>query len=410
MFKQLVKDKVIRDPIHEYINIDLAVIWECIDTLEFQRLRRIHQLGATYQVFPTGEHSRFSHSLGVYQITRRMIQEVIDIKTQLTEFEKVAVQLAGLLHDLGHGPFSHSFEAISHCNHEQYTLDIIRGDTDVHRVLIKHHPDLPESVAQIIEKTHPNKLLCQMISGQLDADRMDYLLRDSYFTGTQYGKFDLGRILRSLRVKDQRLVIKQSGMHSIENYIMARYHMYWQVYYHPVSRSYEIVLTNLFKRLQDLSLTDATVVQRYPMFSGVLAGNQPTYQDLLALDEATCFYGFSLMKNDPDSIIQDLSNRIFKRRLFTYKTIAAGEDISKYEQLVQRHGFDIRYYVAHDTAVQRPYQPYIQGDNNLIWVLTEDQRVKELSEVSEIVRAIAKGDDKKDTKVFYPKEIEEEIK
>lgn len=251
-FKLTEEHKVLRDPIHGYINIYYQVIWDLIGTPEFQRLRRIHQLGGTLQVYHTAEHSRFGHSLGVYEVVRLMIENVKNLKDVLSEFEQVAVLCAGLLHDLGHGPFSHSFETITGIDHEKITDRIILEETKVNQVLVEAHPDLPKAVADIIAHRHERKLLSQMISSQMDADRMDYLLRDSYFTGVSYGEFDLFRILRTIRIVEDKMVVKESGIHAVEDYIMARYQMYWQVYLHPVSRSYESLLTAIFKRMRDV--------------------------------------------------------------------------------------------------------------------------------------------------------------
>lgn len=399
MFKTLKEDKVIRDPIHEYIRIDLEIIWKTIATKEFQRLRRIRQLGATFQVYPTGEHSRFSHSLGVYEIVRRMVNENDDIRNNLTDYEKVCVMLAGLLHDIGHGPFSHSFESISKINHEKYTLAIILGGSEVNEVLKTADPRLPETVAKIIDHSHPNKLLTQMISSQLDADRMDYLLRDSYFTGTSYGKFDLERILRTIRVENKVLVVKESGIHSIEDYLMARYHMYWQVYLHPISRSFEAVLESLFKRFYDLAQTNPEVRARYPMFESLLLKNSPDIEDLFYLDENACYYGFSLMSQDSDFILRDLSQRILHRRLFDYGDV---KNLFVYEELLKKANYNLEYYLKIDKTKQKPYEPYRQDSSDAIWILCEED-IKEISEVSEIVKAISAGKDKEQELVYYPK-------
>ncbi|MEG0735801.1 MAG: HD domain-containing protein, partial [Longicatena sp.] len=142
--------KVMRDPIHGYIHVDLQVIWDCINAKEMQRLRRIHQLGGDFQVYHTAEHSRFSHSLGVYEIVRRMVEEIDSLSKELTEYEKACAMLAGLLHDIGHGPFSHAFEGISVYKHEEYTVKIIMEDSEIHDILMRYDPKLPTDVASII--------------------------------------------------------------------------------------------------------------------------------------------------------------------------------------------------------------------------------------------------------------------
>jgi len=404
MFERLAEKKVLRDPIHEYIHIDLKIVWDCLNTPEFQRLRRIHQLGPTYQVYHTAEHSRFSHSLGVYEIARRLIEEVEGLKDQLSEYEQTAVLLAALLHDLGHGPFSHTFEAIHHYNHEEYSQQLILNDSHIYQVLHQADSQLPQTVADIIGLRHSNRLLTQMISGQLDADRMDYLLRDAYFTGTSYGQFDLERIIRTIRIVDHRLVVKESGIHTVEDYIMARYHMYWQVYYHPVSRSFEAVFSQFFHRLKDLYEMDSNFTQGIPMFTPFLQEKPLSNRDILKMDEASCLYGISVCTEHDDEILADLAKRILNRNLFDYANITDSKSIENKKRTLIQRGFDPDYYFWTDQADQRPYQPYQGKESSLIWIWTNSGECVELTKASVIVDAIVKGKNKSDRKMFFPKE------
>lgn len=250
--QKLTEEKVFKDPIHHYIHVRDRVIWDVIGTKEFQRLRRIRQLGTTYLVFHGAEHSRFQHSLGVYEIVRRIVDDVFTGRPEWREEERLVTLCAALLHDLGHGPFSHAFENVFELDHEQYTQAILLGNTEVNEVLSRVAPDFPERVANVIEKTYHDKLVVSLISSQIDADRMDYLQRDSYYTGVSYGHFDMERILRVMRPTEEQAVIKYSGMHAVEDYIMSRYQMYWQVYFHPVSRSAEVILIKILHRARQL--------------------------------------------------------------------------------------------------------------------------------------------------------------
>jgi len=403
--KRLDEIKVLRDPIHGYIHIDYQIIWDCLNAPEFQRLRRIHQLGATFQVYHTAEHSRFSHSLGVYEIVRRMINEIKEIKIALNEHEKITVLLAGLLHDIGHGPFSHSFEHISRFSHEEYTVNLITKDSKIFEILFSENEYLPQEVASVINHTHPNKLLSQMVSSQLDADRMDYLLRDSYFTGTSYGNFDLERVLRSIRIEDNKLVIKESGIHTIEDYIMARYHMYWQVYYHPTSRSFEALLAKIFKRYLYLVDNEPEVVAEIKVFNAFKEDCQLSNKEFHALDEMTCYYGFTQMTHCQDTILSDLADRILNRRLFKYDSISTDEQIGEYYHWIKNAGYNPDYYMYVDETEQTPYVPYTDKNEKAIWILTNEGSVKELSRVSNIVAAILLGESKNEKRVFFPREL-----
>ncbi|HEY4601761.1 MAG TPA: HD domain-containing protein, partial [Cerasibacillus sp.] len=218
--EKLHEEKVFKDPVHRYVHVRDRVIWDLIGTPEFQRLRRIKQLGTTYLTFHGAEHSRFNHSLGVYEIVRRIINNFRHRK-HWNEENRLLCLCAALLHDLGHGPFSHSFEKVFKLDHEHYTQQIILGETESNRILEKVYPGFAQEVADVINKTHSNKLVVSLISSQIDADRMDYLQRDSYFTGVSYGHFDMERILRVMRPIEDQVVIKSTGMHAVEDYIMS---------------------------------------------------------------------------------------------------------------------------------------------------------------------------------------------
>ena len=407
MFKRTSEIKVMRDPIHGYIHVELQVIWDCINSREFQRLRRIHQLGGDFQVYHTAEHTRFSHSLGVYEIVRRMVKEIEEIAQRLSDYEKCAVMLAGLLHDIGHGPFSHAFEAVSSCHHEQFTQDILLGESEVHQILAKADKRLPQVVADIIGYRHPNDLLNQLVSGQLDADRMDYLLRDAYFTGTSYGTFDMERILRTIRVHGSHLAVKESGIHSVEDYIMARYHMYWQVYLHPVARSYEIIISLLFARMKDLWKQDRTFFTGLEMFVPFINGEKAaTIEDLHRLDESAALYGFSLLEEKSDLILRDLAGRVLNRRLFEYVEDSE-ETYEQIQRIARKKGYDPIYYVHRDHVMQRPYSPYKgRQDSHVIWIVDERGDLHELSEKSAIVNALVDAKVKEQQLIYYPAEFD----
>lgn len=401
--------RVLRDAIHDYIHVDHLVIWRLINSQEMQRLRRVKQLGGTYQVFQSAEHSRFVHSLGVYQVVRRMLEtECID--NELSDYDKLCVMCAGLLHDIGHGPFSHSFEGVFEEDHEDMSVRMILENSQVHDILLTIHEDLPKDVASIIQHTHKNQILIQMVSSQLDADRMDYLLRDSYMTGTTYGQFDMSRILRTMRISDGKIVYKESGVQAIENYILARYHMYWQVYYHPTARSYEHLLQSVFQRVKDLYALNYEFKTNLKYLLPFLK-NELTVEDFTRLDEAIVLYYFREFMQENDFILSDLSSRFLNRKLFKYRQLKGQEELDKIKQISEFLHYNPRYYIISDNQKQVPYLHYGEsGELSEIEILSPDGQLSPLPSKSEIVSAILNSKlYKSDRKVFFPKEIKDEV-
>ena len=402
--KRLDETKVLKDPVHSYIHIHYEVIWNCLDSKEFQRLRRIRQLGGDFQVYPTAEHSRFSHSLGVYEIVRRMVTEVKTLCAELTEYEKVCVMLAGLLHDVGHGPFSHAFEHVTNHSHEEYTAKIILGDTELNSILRAVSKKMPEDIVSIIQHTHENDILNQIVSGQFDADRMDYLLRDSYFTATSYGQFDLERILRTMRVRKTSegrkvIVVKHTGIHSVEDYIMARYQMYWQVYYHPVARSYEAVFIQLFNRLKDIFKDNKDYFEDMKVLIPFLEKAEVSEEEYFRLDENSLLYCCALIQDKDDVIAADLAKRLQNRKLFEYVDYNE-ENLGQIQNMLRDNGYDEQYYLRIENIEASVYSPY-KGRKILIEKL--DGQIVALEKASTIVESITKGQTKKEGTIFFPR-------
>ena len=404
-FEKLNERKVSRDPILGYINIDYKIIWDLLNSKEMQRLRRIHQLGGTFQVFPSAEHSRFTHSLGTYENARRIVEEVKDVKNLLSEEDKVKVMCAALLHDIGHGPFSHAFESIHPVHHEKYSVQIIEKNSEVHQILKRVNPDFPNDVSSIIKKINENPLLSQIVSSQIDADRMDYLLRDAYFTGTPYGYFDVERILRVMKVTNNIITFKSSGISAIENYVIGRYHMYNQVYYHPTSISYEIIILKFLHRFKELYLNNYKFKQvpsiLVPFFINEdLVSNEEHF----LLDESTIIHYAKNAMNEDDLILKDLARRLLNRDLFKYKVIDNEEEIEKMKQELIKNGFDPKYYLHQERPVQVVYKKYGRQDMTAINILTPNGEIKELNEVSLVVKALSQSryTNKGELTVFFP--------
>lgn len=410
MQEKLPEEKVFKDPVHRYVRVQDQLIWDLIATPEFQRLRRIKQLGTTYLTFHGAEHSRFNHSLGVYEIVRRMVKQM-EKEPSWNNEERIVCLCAALLHDIGHGPFSHSFEKVFDMDHEAFTQRIILEETEVHRVLKERDAELPRKVAQVIAKTYEDQLVVSMISSQIDADRMDYLLRDAYYTGVSYGQFDMERILRVMRPTEDSVVIKHSGMHAVEDYIMSRYQMYWQVYFHPVTRSAEVILTKIFHRAKYLYEQDYAFLFE-PTLLETLFKEKMQLKDYLQLDEAVVYYYFSRWQEENDAILSDLCSRFMNRNLYKYVEIDPKKEKEYYQalcNLFEKAGISSDYYVVIDSSADLPYDVYRSGEGRVpIYLQMPSGEEEELSTSSVIVDAIT-GKERQDHKLYYPEDLLQQV-
>lgn len=411
MLAKLQEEKVFKDPVHSAIYVQDMTIWKLINTPEFQRLRRIRQLGASYLTFHGAEHSRFSHSLGVYEITRKIISQFErNGYSDWPQEERLLSLCASLLHDVGHGPFSHSIEEVFHTHHEQWTCEIIVGDTEINRVLREVSPDFPEQVASVIRKTYDKPIVVSLVSSQMDADRMDYLLRDAYFTGVNYGTFDLDRILRVLRPYQGKIVVKESGMHAVEDYLMSRYQMYWQVYFHPVTRSSEIVLRQIFRRASELNRDGYAFGFMLPPIAHLIEGTL-NLSDYLMLDEALVQTAFRQWEHEPDELLSNLCNRFLNRQLYKYTPLEHKDEawLMNVREEWRSIGLNPDYHLEVDTPYDSPYDIYkpelLPGSSGKLPILLLDDReqLTEISVKSDIIRSIA-GIHRGKYCIYYPED------
>lgn len=404
-------EKVFRDPVHNYIAVSNQIIYDLIGTSEFQRLRRIKQLGTSSYTFHGAEHSRFTHCLGVYHIAKQITDMFTKNYPEVwNPEENLVTQCAALLHDVGHGAFSHTFEGIFGTDHEAITVEIITNpETQVNAVLRKVSPDFPEKVASVITHDYDNQQVVQLISSQIDADRMDYLLRDSYYTGATYGEFDLTRIMRVITPVENGIAFKIQGMHAVEDYIVSRYQMYMQVYFHPASRAMEVLLHQLLKRAKILYPTqkdyfNVTSPRLIPFFE-----KNFNLSDYLHLDDGVLTTYFQNWQTHPDPILSDLSNSFVNRKLaksvkYDHKDEA---DLSILRDIIEKIGFDPEYYTAIHSNFDLPYdlyRPEIKAPRTQIEIMQKDGTLTELSELSSLVKSLT-GTTHGNSRFYFPREI-----
>lgn len=404
-------EKVFRDPVHNYITVNHPVIYDLINSKEFQRLRRVKQVSTTVFTFHGAEHSRFSHCLGVYEIARR-VTEIFDAKfPEIWDTnEDLLTMVAALLHDVGHGAYSHTFEKLFDTDHEAITQEIITSpDTEVNAILRQVSPDFPEKVASVINHTYHNKQVVQLISSQIDCDRMDYLLRDSYYSGANYGQFDLTRILRVIRPIKDSIVFEYNGMHAVEDYIVSRFQMYMQVYFHPASRAMEVLLQNLLKRAKYLYHIDSHFFEKTSPNLIPFLANQASLADYLSLDDGVMNTYFQAWISAEDDILADLASRFVNRKVFKSVTFEeeSRKDLSHLVELVKSVGFDPDYYTGIHVNFDLPYdiyRPEKKEPRTEINMIQKDGSVVELSTISPIVKTLT-GTIYGDRRFYFPKEM-----
>jgi HD superfamily phosphohydrolase len=400
--------KVFRDPIHNLIAFDDTpgdrLLLDLINSKEMQRLRRIKQMGVSELVFPGADHSRFAHSLGVLHVARQFLDQ-LSRWGPLPDEQRISVLCAALLHDVGHGPFSHVFELVTGQPHEGFTRQIIHDPaTEVHARLYAFDRDLPERLAQFFDEDADEGHLARIVSGQLDADRCDYLLRDSHATGTNYGDFDLTWMLAQLRPDpdNRRFYLTRKGVAAAETYLFARYHMYRTVYFHKSSRAAEVMLKLLFRRCRETIGADGAKLDVPASLRSAFSGHMSLTSYLEADDHTVT----ELMKGctrSPDPVLAGLASGLLHRHLYksvdvtTHATAQQLDRIIAFRERVHSwlmgKGLNPAYAFVEDTASDTPYEPYAPDEERparQIFVEGDGGRVVEISTVSEALMQLRK--------------------
>lgn len=424
--------KIFRDPLYNYISIDRerdGWLLQLLDCPEVQRLRRIHQLGVSYLTYPGADHSRLSHSLGVLHLCQEALRH-LETLTQDAQADAARhpVLAAALIHDIGHGPFSHLFEPCLDIKHEAWSCAIIRSsESNVHRILRDIDSALPERVAALVEKNNFTPAMWQknLLASQLDVDRLDYLRRDSLFTGSGYGHFDWYRILHTFALhgpmdKNRDLVWTEKAKYAIEEYIFARFYMYENVYLHKTTRGFEKLLQAMWNHAKHLRQngTPVNLVKSIDDFWGATTPSVPQY---LALEEHTVLSQIEGWTLHSDPALNDLARRFLNRQGFAAIDAQTGGGLadnmkdweSELQKLVAQRGYNpAERYALRDDLETRIYEAYFpekeedeQGPINAIRLRPDD--ATEPTEISLLLPRLQAVTNKPAVQVRYyvPKEI-----
>jgi len=384
------KKKIINDPVYGFISIPSALVYDVISHPYFQRLRYIKQLGMTHLVYPGALHTRFHHALGAMHLMCLAISLLRSKGHDITEGEEEAAILAILLHDIGHGPFSHALEhsLVTGIKHEDISAKLM-NDLNIH-----FDGRLTHAI-EIFNGTYPKKFLHQLISGQLDLDRMDYLNRDSFFTGVSEGVISFDRIIKMFNVYDDDLVIEEKGIYSIEKFLIARRLMYWQVYLHKTVIAGEMILVKLLERAKELSARGEELFAspslnhflKHNINEGNFFEQHINLEHFTNLDDQDIYAAVKVWVKHPDKILSTLCNMLTSRNLYK---VEMGNEMEKADRLaflqdaavnlLQIKPEEARYFVFTDTIQNRAYNA---GVGN-IKILMKNNNIVDIAKASDL--------------------------
>jgi uncharacterized protein len=422
--------RVYHDPLHGGIALNAdrpeeRLVIDLIDTPAFQRLRRIRQLGPASLTFHGAESSRFTHSIGVMAIALRAFDGLALANPELAP-HRATVLCAALLHDIGHGPFSHTAEEIFGSNHEHWTQRIILESGPIRDLLTAFDPGLSEAILGVYSKTHPLPIVSQLISSQLDCDRIDYLMRDSYSSGASYGRLDLDRLLGAMRFDRDSgtLVVAQKGVASVEHYLIVRSLMYSQVYHHPKIMAAAWLLERIFDRARWLigqgpghsGVHPTTCLEADATMSAWLIQdcNRLSLDHYLQADDGVFLYHVQRWCQSPDPILADLSRRFRDRDLLKAQNIGSLEPQQQQQLLAEirplmaaqlpqsQSEHPENYYIGLQRTFRRGYRLYRQGIN----VQTE-LGLQEIGELSVLIQALVQP--QHHAWLIYPRALTEQV-
>lgn len=405
------KRKIINDPVHGFVTIPSDFIYDLIEHPFFQRLRRIKQLGLTHFVYPGATHSRFQHTIGALHLMSQAIESLKSKGVEINSEEEEGVHIAILLHDIGHGPFSHALEEslISGISHE-YLSRLLMDK------LNEEYPNKLDLAISIFNNTHSKKFLHQLVTSQLDVDRLDYIKRDSFYTGVTEGTIGTDRIIKMLTVHKDQLVVEKKGIYSVEKFLIARRLMYWQVYLHKTVIASENLLVRMLQRAKNLADDDielfCTPSLSYFLYRNITAQNiadqlNDTIRHFINLDDTDIIASAKEWQHHDDKILSILASNIINRHLPTVKISdqPTSTDLfqrvqARVEEVYEIEASVVKYLLFAGTITNNAFSSH----EDMIQILINTSEVKDISKVSDILNVPYLQKSEKKYFICYPKD------
>ncbi|MCW3805077.1 HD domain-containing protein [Plebeiibacterium marinum] len=406
------KLKIINDPVHGFVKVPFAIIYELLQHRFFQRLRGIKQLGLTSLVYPGAMHNRFQHAVGAMHLMSSAVSVLKSKGVEITSEESKAVHIAILLHDIGHGPFSHALESsvVEGVDHEDISLALMNS------LNVEFGGELSLAI-EIFKDGYPKKFLHQLVSSQLDMDRLDYLKRDSFFSGVTEGVIGSDRIIKMLHVADDQLVVESKGIYSIEKFLIARRLMYWQVYLHKTALVAELMLMKVLKRARQLCGNGVELFAPPQLLYFLknkldihdFGNGGAAIENFVMLDDGDIMTAIKIWIKHPDFVLSELSQMLYNRELLHIELRKEPFDKAVVKQIKERvkgmyalqNKDEINCFVYTDVIENHAYSIKDEQIN----ILYSGGEVKDISEASDILNLSVLGKNVKKNVLCYPKSL-----
>jgi HD superfamily phosphohydrolase len=385
------KRKIINDPVFGFINIPDGLLYDIIQHPYFQRLHRIKQLGLSSYVYPGAQHTRLQHSLGAMHLMGEAVAQLRFAGHEISDEEELAVKACILLHDIGHGPFSHALEhtLVAGVSHEEISLLMMQ------QINAEKNGQLDLAIS-MFKNEYPKKFLHQLVSGQLDMDRLDYLSRDSFFCGVSEGIIGASRIIKMLNLHEGQLVVEAKGIYSIEKFLVARRLMYWQVYLHKTSVAAEKMLVNILIRARELAVRGdvlfATPALKYFLYRQTdkerFGLGSEAFENFIQLDDADFFSAIKVWANNQDKVLSELCKCFINRRLFKVEIRTEPTAPETYQLMKEKYcnhfgisAGEAAYFMGDELVSTDTYS---SGEDN-INILMKDGTIKDIALASDML-------------------------